>query len=114
MLGAGAAGAAAAFHLSHAGRRVLLLEARPWPRAKSCGGGMAASVQRWFPFPLAPAVDQVIRQVRFTWNLDDPVTAVLPGEAPFWIVRRSQLDGCWWSRPWPGAAPSRAAGGPRR
>ncbi|MEB3262858.1 MAG: NAD(P)/FAD-dependent oxidoreductase [Synechococcus sp.] len=92
VLGAGAAGAAAAFHLSRAGRRVLLLEAQPWPRAKSCGGGMAASVQRWFPFPLAPAVDQVIRQVRFTWNLGDPVTAVLPGEAPFWIVRRSQLD----------------------
>jgi flavin-dependent dehydrogenase len=37
-------------------------------------------------------VDQVIRQVRFTWCLEDPVTAVLPGDAPFWIVRRSVLD----------------------
>ena len=53
---------------------------------------MAASVQRWFPFDLSPAVDQVIRRVRFSWNLTDPVTAELPGEAPFWIVQRSRLD----------------------
>jgi flavin-dependent dehydrogenase len=30
--------------------------------------------------------------VRFTWCLEDPVTAVLPGDAPFWIVRRAVLD----------------------
>jgi geranylgeranyl reductase family protein len=92
VVGAGAAGAAAAFHLSHRGRRVLLLEGESMPRAKPCGGGMAASVQRWFPFDLAPAVDQVIREVRFTWCLEDPVTAVLPGDSPFWIVNRSRLD----------------------
>ncbi len=117
VLGAGAAGAAAAYHLSRHGRRVLLLEARSWPRAKSCGGGMAASVQRFFPFPLQPAVDQVIRRVRFTWDLEDPVTAVLPGEAPFWIVRRSELDrllveqavalGCSFESPWQAVAVNR-------
>ena len=53
---------------------------------------MAASVQRWFPFDLSPVVDQVIQEVRFTWALEDPVRAQLPGEAPFWIVRRSVLD----------------------
>jgi flavin-dependent dehydrogenase len=53
---------------------------------------MAASVQRWFPFDLSPAVDQVIRRVRFTWALEDPVAAELPGDAPFWIVRRRVLD----------------------
>lgn len=92
VVGAGAAGSAAAFHLAARGRRVLLLERAPMPRPKPCGGGMAASVQRWFPFDLTPAVDQVIGQVRFTWCLEDPVTAVLPGESPFWIVRRSRLD----------------------
>ena len=92
VVGAGPAGAAAAFHLANRGRRVILLEAHEPGRAKPCGGGMAASVQRWFPFDLAPAVDQVIRRVRFTWCLEDPVTAELPGEAPFWIVRRSVLD----------------------
>ncbi len=92
VVGAGPAGASAAFHLASRGRRVLLLEAQEPGRNKPCGGGMAASVQRWFPFDLSPAVDQVIHQVRFTWCLEDPVTAELPGDAPFWIVRRRTLD----------------------
>ncbi len=92
VVGAGAAGASAAFHLAHAGRRVLLLDQARFPRSKPCGGGMAASVQWLFPFDLRPAVDQVIERVRFTWCLEDPVIAELPGDAPFWIVRRSRLD----------------------
>ena len=92
VVGAGAAGAAAAFHLSARGHRVLILEAEAMPRRKPCGGGMAASVQRWFPFDLSPAVDQVIEQVRFTWCLEDPVIAALPGDSPFWIVQRARLD----------------------
>jgi geranylgeranyl reductase family protein len=92
VVGAGAAGAAAAFHLARRGRDVLLLDGAAFPRSKPCGGGMAASVQQLFPFDLRPAVDTVIRRVRFTWALEDPVQAELPGDAPFWIVRRSHLD----------------------
>jgi geranylgeranyl reductase family protein len=92
VIGAGPAGAAAAFHLAARGRRVLVLESQRAGQGKPCGGGMAASVQRWFPFDLSPAVDQVIRRVRFTWCLEDPVTAELPGDAPFWIARRTVLD----------------------
>jgi len=92
VLGAGPAGSAAAFHLADRGRRVILLEKEGPGRGKPCGGGMAASVQQWFPFDLRPAVDQVIRQVRFTWCLEDPVVAELPGDAPFWITRRRVLD----------------------
>jgi geranylgeranyl reductase family protein len=92
VVGAGAAGAASAVHLARAGRAVLLLDQAAFPRAKACGGGMAASVQALFPFDLTPVVESVIERVRFTWNLGDPVMAELPGEAPFWIVRRSSLD----------------------
>jgi geranylgeranyl reductase family protein len=92
IIGAGPAGCAAAFHLASQGRQVVLLERDQPGRSKACGGGMAASVQRWFPFDLLPVVEQVIREVRFTWALADPVRATLPGEAPFWIVRRSVLD----------------------
>ena len=92
VVGAGAAGASAAYHLAYAGRSVLLLDQARFPRSKPCGGGMAASVQRLFPFDLRPAVDQVIERVRFSWLLEDPVIAELPGDAPFWIVRRSRLD----------------------
>ena len=75
VIGAGAAGAAAAFHLAARGRSVLLIEREPPGRSKPCGGGMAASVQQWFPFDLSPAVEQVIRRVRFTWCLEDTVIA---------------------------------------
>jgi geranylgeranyl reductase family protein len=92
VVGAGAAGGAAAFQLAHRGLKVLLLDRASFPRSKPCGGGMAASMQALFPFDLSPAVDSVIDQVRFTWCLEDPVTAVLPGDSPFWIVRRSVLD----------------------
>ena len=92
VVGAGAAGSAAAYHLAARGRRVLLLEREAMPRAKPCGGGMAASVQQWFPFDLLPVVDQVIARVRFTWCLEDPVIAELPGDSPFWIVQRARLD----------------------
>jgi geranylgeranyl reductase family protein len=92
VVGGGAAGGAAAFHLAKGGRSVVVLEQQCFPRSKSCGGGMAASVQRLFPFDLSPAVDSVIEQVRFSWCLADPVTADLAGDAPFWIVRRSVLD----------------------
>jgi len=93
VIGAGAAGSAAAFHLAQRGRSVIVLDQALFPRSKPCGGGMAASVQRLFPFDLAPAVDAVIEQVRFTWCLEDPVIAPLPGDSPFWIVRRSVFDG---------------------
>jgi len=92
VVGAGAAGGAAAFHLAQRGLKVVLLDRAAFPRPKPCGGGMAASMQALFPFELGPVVDAVIDQVRFTWCLGDPVTAVLPGDAPFWIVRRSVLD----------------------
>jgi geranylgeranyl reductase family protein len=92
VVGSGPAGSAAAFHLACLGREVVLLEREQPGRSKPCGGGMAASVQRWFPFDLSPVVEQVIKEVRFTWTLEDPVRATLPGEAPFWIVRRSVLD----------------------
>ena len=92
IVGAGAAGGATAAHLAAAGHDVLLLERDAEPRIKPCGGGMAASVQQWFPFSLEPAVEQVIRRVDFSWCLDDPVVADLPGDAPFWIVRRERLD----------------------
>ena len=92
VIGGGPAGATTAFHLSRLGHRVTVLERDRSERVKPCAGGMAASVQQWFPFDLQPAVDDVIQQVDFSWCLTDPVVAELPGSAPFWIVKRERLD----------------------
>ncbi len=92
IIGAGAAGSTAAFHLAKTGHKVTLLEKNSAPQVKPCGGGMAAAVQEWFPFDLKPAVEDVISKVEFSWCLKDPVIAALPGSAPFWIVKREKLD----------------------
>ena len=92
VIGAGAAGSSAAFHLANSGRRVYLLEKTSQFSKKPCGGGMASSVQNWFPFKLLPVVEEVIKKVEFTWRLSDPVVANLDTTEPFWIVNRENLD----------------------
>ncbi len=92
IIGAGAAGSAAAFHLALAGKNVALLEKDLYSKIKPCGGGMASAVQEWFPFELKEVVDEVITKVDFSWCLKDQVLAELPGSSPFWIVRREKLD----------------------
>ncbi len=92
IIGAGAAGGSAAFHLSIKGHKVIVVEKKADFHIKPCGGGMAASVQKWFPFSLKPVVDEIIQKVEFSWCLADKVVAELPGSSPFWIVRRKKLD----------------------
>ena len=92
VIGAGAAGSSAAFHLANKGNSISFLEKNDQINTKSCGGGMASSVQQWFPFELNPIVEDVIKKVEFSWCLSDPVIANLSTSEPFWIVRREKLD----------------------
>ncbi|WP_320664144.1 NAD(P)/FAD-dependent oxidoreductase [Prochlorococcus sp. MIT 1223] len=92
IIGAGPAGSTAAFKLASENYKVALLEKNPEIISNPCGAGMASSVQRWFPFDLKPAVDNVIKEVQFTWNLSDQVIADISESEPFWIVQRGQFD----------------------
>ncbi len=92
IIGAGAAGSTAAFHLANLGKQVALLEKDSHISSKPCGGGMASSVQKWFPFDFQPIIEEVITKVEFTWRLSDHVEANLIDTEPFWIVRREKLD----------------------
>ena len=92
IIGGGASGATAAFHLANRGRKICLLEKNLYSPSRNCGGGMSAAVQNWFPFDLNPIVSEIIKKVEFSWCLSDKVVAELSGAAPFWIVKRENLD----------------------
>ncbi|MEC4986347.1 MAG: geranylgeranyl reductase family protein [Oscillatoria sp. PMC 1076.18] len=92
IVGAGPAGATAAYHLSKQGRSVLLLEKESLPRYKPCGGGLSPAIQQWFDFDLTPVIDNKVNQVHFTWKKEDPVETELDTSEPFWMVKRDVFD----------------------
>jgi len=92
IIGGGASGATTAFHLSNKGKNVCILEKNISTPERACGGGMSAAAQNWFPFKLLPIVDEVIKNVEFSWCNNDKVIAELSGSSPFWIVKREKLD----------------------
>ena len=92
IIGGGASGTTTAFHLASKNKNVCILEKNISFVDKTCGGGMSAAVQNWFPFKLLPIVDEVITNVEFSWCNTDKVVAKLSGSSPFWIVKREKLD----------------------
>lgn len=92
VVGAGPAGSTTAYQLAQRGRSVLLLEKHELPRYKPCTGAIAPSVASWLDFDLTPVIDQKLRRIRYTWQLDDPIEAELETEEPMWIVRRDVFD----------------------
>jgi geranylgeranyl reductase family protein len=92
IVGAGPAGASAAYWLGEAGKRVLVLDKERLPRYKPCGGGMSRSVLKRFPFDLSPVVEREIERVRFRFRDGREVVAELPGQRPFVMVMRDRFD----------------------
>jgi geranylgeranyl reductase family protein len=92
VVGAGPAGATAAYWLGEAGKRVLVLDKERLPRYKACGGGMSRSVLEHFPFDLSSVVEREIGQVRFRFRDGREVAAGLPGQRPIVMVMRDRFD----------------------
>lgn len=92
VVGAGPAGSSTAYHLARRGVTVLLLEQATLPRPKACTGALSPRVAEWFDFDFAPALENTVRRVRYTWKLGDEVTAELATHDPIWIVRRDTFD----------------------
>jgi len=94
IIGAGPAGSAAAIDLARAGRRVLLIEKKPIPNSKVCGGCLSGPAAARFKELLGPGRDRpgisgsqisfVIGSYRLTCN---------PNGAT-WMVPRAELDAC--------------------
>ncbi|NEP16665.1 MAG: geranylgeranyl reductase family protein [Leptolyngbya sp. SIO4C1] len=93
IVGAGPAGATAAYHLAKRGRSVLLLEKQPLPRYKPCGGGVSPQIAQWFDFSFEPVISQKVTRVRYTYKLKDAVEADIPTNTEaIWMVRRDEFD----------------------
>jgi geranylgeranyl reductase family protein len=92
IVGAGPAGASAAYWLGEAGKRVLVLDKERLPRYKPCGGGMSSSVLERFPFDLSPVVEREIGNVRFRFRDGREVEAGLPGQRSIVMVMRDRFD----------------------
>jgi geranylgeranyl reductase family protein len=63
VVGAGPAGATAAYHLATAEANVLLLDRARFPRDKPCGGGVTERAARLLPFSIEPVVEDVATRV---------------------------------------------------
>lgn len=63
IVGAGPAGCAAAFDLAHAGRRVLLLEKRSFPRHKACACGLTRKTLKALRYSVDSVIERSCRDV---------------------------------------------------
>lgn len=63
IVGAGPAGCAAAYDLARAGRRVLLLDRRSFPRHKACACGLTRKTLAALRYSVEPVVERVCREI---------------------------------------------------
>ncbi len=101
VAGAGAGGAAAAWFLTQAGLRVLVVEKARLPRYKPCGGAIPRPTLERFPFAFDNVIQSAPTSVRFTFPgqlavditlRDQPVVMVMRDEFDAFLLARSGAD----------------------
>ncbi|MEP6774219.1 MAG: geranylgeranyl reductase family protein [Chloroflexota bacterium] len=91
VVGAGPAGAVAAYELARAGLRTLLIEKAKLPRYKTCGGGITYKSARALPFAIDSVCERVLYKAEFSWRSTKPFVAQY--EQPLvYMVQRSKFD----------------------
>ena len=91
VVGAGPAGAIAAYELAKRSLRVALLEKQKLPRYKTCAGAVAPHVAKLLDFPLDPVIERTVHKMRITVNGKRPF--VREAERPFaHMVMRDRFD----------------------
>jgi geranylgeranyl reductase family protein len=94
IVGAGPAGCAAAYDLVAAGRRVLLLDRRRFPRVKPCAGGITVKTARRLRYSIGPVVRQVCTDLQVGDHLDRSTTFRGPHPICAMTVREEFDDYC--------------------
>ena len=94
VVGAGPAGATAARRLALAGHPVRLLDRRPFPRQKPCGGGISYRVLSRFPY-LEPVLSRIGTHTVRRIHLEGPDgrSTVIEADSPAAVmIRRVEFD----------------------
>jgi len=87
VVGAGPGGASAAYWLSEAGCRAVVLEKETLPRYKACGGGIPRAVLDRFPFDFSTVIERWVRRVRLRFRDGREVVAPVPPKAVAMVMR---------------------------
>lgn len=91
IIGAGPAGASAAYFLSQSGRKVLVIEKESLPRYKTCGGGISLlMLSKYFPFSFEPVIETELTALAYTFHrqrVEIPLPPAVMG-----MVMRDQFD----------------------
>ncbi|HEV8146906.1 MAG TPA: geranylgeranyl reductase family protein [Bryobacteraceae bacterium] len=74
VVGGGPAGSLTAYHLARRGIRVLLIDAKKFPRDKPCGGGIQERACLSLPAEWRSAIRSDFREVSFSYSLGEPIT----------------------------------------
>jgi geranylgeranyl reductase family protein len=91
IVGAGPAGSMTAYRLAKAGARVLITDAKTFPREKPCGGGVQQKACRNIPFAWHAVVRGTLQAVTFSLNFGDRFTKT-HSDPLVYSVLRSEFD----------------------
>jgi geranylgeranyl reductase family protein len=91
VVGAGPAGSTAAFRLSRAGARVLLVDRERFPRDKPCGGGLTYRAVRQLPVPVDAVVEDTVTRCRLGLRYGRSFERAT-GEPLILMTQRRRLD----------------------
>lgn len=91
IIGAGPAGAAAAFDLLSSGASVLVLDKTDFPRKKACAGGITPKAFHLFKYDITPLIQRACHRVRVRKKNGDLFD--ITGADPLcFMTRREELD----------------------
>jgi geranylgeranyl reductase family protein len=91
VAGAGAGGAAAAYHLTRAGLKTMVVDKAQLPRYKACGGAIPRTALERFPFAIDGVIQAEPDSVRYEFPGRSPIELALPGR-PVAMVMRQEFD----------------------
>jgi len=91
VAGAGAGGAAAAYHLGQAGLKTLVVDKARLPRYKACGGAIPRTALDRFPFAFDGIIEAAPTEAHFVFGWLTPIKYAIP-ERPVVMVMRERFD----------------------